>query len=218
MRRLQLAAGVLLLLAGCSGDAPDRAAPAPTASAAPASTAGAAPASTSGGAPTTARSPGFDEELHDELLAMLERDQSGRTGGPDTEGDAARTRRLAEILDEHGWPTYDLVGEDGEDAAWAIAQHSDQDPAFQRRALELLRPAVAAGQASPGNLAYLEDRIAAGEGRPQTYGTQVRCTPDGPQPATPLADPAAVDGLRAAAGLDPLADYLAEMAEVCAAD
>ena len=79
---------------------------------------------------------------------MLERDQSGRTGGPDAEGDAARTTRLAEILDEHGWPTYELVGE-SEDAAWAIAQHSDLDSAFQRRALELLRAAVEEGRRRP---------------------------------------------------------------------
>jgi hypothetical protein len=149
---------------------------------------------------------------------MLERDQSGRTGGPDPEGDAARTARLAEILAEHGWPTYDLVGEDGEDAAWAIAQHSDQDPAFQREALELLRVAVEAGQASPGNLAYLTDRVAVGAGEPQTYGTQVGCGPDGPTPATPLADEAGVDALRADVGLPPLADYYAEMAEICAGD
>jgi hypothetical protein len=203
VRALLLAA--VLLLAGCSGDSADRAAPA----------SGAASTESS---PTTSRPAGFDEELHDELIAMLERDQSGRTGGPDAEGDAARTERLAEILDGHGWPTYDLVGEDGEDAAWAIAQHADLDPAFQRRALELLRGAVAAGQASPGNLAYLEDRVAVAAGQPQTYGTQVGCAPDGPQPATPLADPAAVDQLRAAAGLGPMADHLAEMAEICSAD
>jgi hypothetical protein len=71
---------------------------------------------------------------------------------------------------------------------------------------------------SPGNLAYLEDRVAVAAGQPQTYGTQLGCAPAGPQPATPLADPAAVDGLRAAAGLEPLADYLAEMAEICSAD
>ncbi len=157
-------------------------------------------------------------ELHDKLLAMLERDQSGRTGGADPEGDGARTARLAEILDEHGWPTWDLVGEDGSEAAWAIAQHSDLDPAFQRRALELLRAAVGAGQASPGDLAYLTDRVATGAGEPQTYGTQVACTPDGPQPATPLADPAAVEELRAQAGLDPYTDYLAEMAAICAGE
>ncbi len=209
----------LLLLVGCSGRDVGSADPGPSSSAS-----GAASASSSGGSATTTahstrpRPAGFDQALHDELIAMLGRDQGGRTGGPDPEGDAARTARLAEILDEHGWPTYDLVGEDGEDAAWAIAQHSDQDPAFQRRALELLRAAVPQGQASPGNLAYLEDRVAVGAGRPQTYGTQVGCGPDGATPATPLADEDAVDQLRAEAGLRPYADYLAEMDAVCGSD
>jgi hypothetical protein len=197
---------VLLLLVGCSGGGDPAAVPARSS----------APATETG--PTTPRSPLFDQALHDELLAMLERDQSGRTGGPDAEGDEARTARLKEILAEHGWPTFDLVGEDGEDAAWAIAQHSDQDPAFQREALEQLRAAVAAGQASPGNLAYLEDRVAVAAGEPQTYGTQIGCGPDGATPATPLADEDAVDELRAAAGLEPLADYLAEMDAICAGD
>ncbi|MFW3170202.1 DUF6624 domain-containing protein [Geodermatophilus sp. CPCC 206100] len=200
-----LLAVLLVLLAACSS--PDAAAPAATASPTPAPPASGPP-----------RSPLFDQALHDELLAMAERDQSGRTGGADLEGDDPRTTRLAAILDEHGWPTFDLVGEDGEDAAWLIAQHSDQDPALQRRALELLRPVVAAGQASPGNLAYLEDRVAVGAGRPQLYGTQVGCGPGGPAPATPIADEAAVDERRAAAGLEPLADYLAEMAEICAGE
>jgi hypothetical protein len=195
---------VLVLLAACSSQ--DAVAP------------GASPSPTSAAPSESARprSPLFDQALHDELLAMAERDQGGRTGGADLEGDGARTTRLAEILDEHGWPTYDLVGEDGEDAAWLVAQHSDQDPALQQRALELLRPAVAAGQASPGNLAYLEDRVAVGAGQPQLYGTQVGCGPDGPVPATPITDEAAVDERRTAAGLEPLAGYLAEMAEICA--
>jgi hypothetical protein len=203
--RTVLIAAVLVVLAGCSAD--------PSAPAASGTT-----ASTAASTATTSYPPGFDVVLHDELIAMLDRDQSGRTGGPDAEGDAARTARLAEILDEHGWPTVDLVGEDGEDAAWAIAQHSDLDPAFQREALELLRAAVDDGQASPGNLAYLTDRVAAGSGVPQTYGTQVGCGPDGPVPATPLIDPDGVDALRAEVGLPPLADYLAEMVAICAED
>ncbi len=210
MTRL-LPAALLVLVAGCAAGA-EPAAPASTAATASVTaTATAAPSP-----PATAVPPVGDPALREELLAMLERDQAGRTGGADPEGDAARTARLAEILDEHGWPTWDLVGEDGAEAAWAIAQHSDLDPAFQRRALELLRAAVAAGQASAGDLAYLTDRVAAGTGQPQTYGTQVACTPDGPRPAVPLADEAAVERLRADAGLDPYADYLAEMAAICA--
>jgi hypothetical protein len=194
-----LLTAVLLLLAGCSGDPADNAADLPSTS-------------------TPSRSPEFDEELHAELMGMFERDQAGRTGGDDHEGDVVRSMRLAEILDEHGWPTYDLVGEDGEDAAWTIAQHADHDPELQQRALELLRAAVAEGQASPGNLAYLTDRVAVGAGQPQTYGTQVGCGPDGPAPATPIADEAAVDRLRSEAGLESLADYLEEMAAICAGD
>ena len=120
------------------------------------------------------------------------------------------------ITAEHGWPTYDLVGEDGEDAAWAIAQHSDQDRDFQLCALEHLRIAVDAGQGSPGNLAYLSDRVAVSGGEPQRYGTQVGCGPDGPEPATPLAEPDGIDAARAEVGLPPYADYLAEMEAVCA--
>jgi hypothetical protein len=160
----------------------------------------------------------FNAALHDEIIAMLERDQAGRLGGTDSEGDMARTERLEEITDEYGWPTFDLVGEDGEDAAWAIAQHSDLDPEFQAHALELLRDAVAVGQASPGNLAYLEDRVLVGRGEPQLYGTQIGCGPDGPEPATPIAEESSVDDRRVAAGLDPLADYLAEIAPFCEDD
>ncbi|NEM07963.1 DUF6624 domain-containing protein [Geodermatophilus normandii] len=209
MSRLLLAV-LLLVLAGCATGEPTGGAASSAAAPAPSGSPSESPSS------STAVLPGFDQELHDELLAMLERDQSGRTGGADPEGDAARTARLAEILDAHGWPTWELVGEDGSEAAWAIAQHSDLDPAFQQRALELLRQAVAAGQASAGDLAYLTDRVAANTGQPQTYGTQVACTPDGPQPALPLADPAAVEQLRADAGLPPYADYLDEMAAICA--
>jgi len=160
----------------------------------------------------------FNRELHDELVGMLERDQNERTGGPLGEGDQARTNRLKEIVAEHGWPTIDLVGKDGEDAAWTIAQHSDLDPQFQQEALELLRAAVAVGQASPGNLAYLEDRVAVATGEPQVYGTQIRCGPEGPVPSTPIQDRARVERRRAEAGLDTLASYLAEMAELCSQD
>lgn len=160
--------------------------------------------------------PSFNEELHDELVAMLAQDQQERTGTGGLD-DAARTERLKEIVAEHGWPTISLVGEDGEDAAWAIAQHADHDPQFQEEALALIGEAVADGEASPGNLAYLTDRVAVGRGEPQTYGTQMGCTPEGPQ-AAPIADEAGVDARRAEVGLEPLADYLAELEAICSAE
>ena len=148
---------------------------------------------------------------------MMAEDQAEQTGQLSTNNYTARTERLAEILDEHGWPSHDLVGEDGSTAAWVIARHADLDLELQQRALELLRAAAAIGQASGGDLAYLEDRVAVATGQPQRYGTQVGCGEDGtPVTATPLADAATVDDRRAEAGLPPLADYFAEMASVCA--
>lgn len=156
-----------------------------------------------------------DEELRDELLQLLEEDQAERLEGADFGGDPPRTERLAEIIAEHGWPGYSLVGEEAEDAAWAIAQHSDHDVDFQKTALQSLTAAVEAGDASPGNLAYLTDRIAVNDGTDQTYGTQIACTEDGPQPVVPIADEGSVDERRADVSLPPLADYYAEMEAIC---
>ncbi len=152
----------------------------------------------------------FDAQLAAELVQLAEDDQ---TGGATTEEE--RRARLKEIIDEHGWPTLDLVGKEGEDAAWLIAQHSDVDPEFQAAALELVRKAVADGQASPGNLAYLEDRVRAGRGEPQLYGTQTGCTRTG-KPAKPaIEDPDQLDERREEAGLPPYDRYLRQMTRIC---
>ena len=156
-----------------------------------------------------------DPELRQELLDMQEADQGDRTGAPVEEwDDDARTSRLAEIIDEHGWPTRSLVGDDGATAAWLIAQHSDLDVEFQERALELLRQAVDDGEADPTELAYLEDRVALNRGRPQTYGTQIACVDGRAEPAE-LADPDRVEELREEVGLQPLREYLAELEPAC---
>ncbi len=203
---------VAALATGCSS-AP--APPPPAAAASPTPAPSPAPST----APNTAPAgPVADPALREELLAMLAADQAARAeeGADGFAGDRERTERLRRITAERGWPTRTLVGADGATAAWAIAQHSDLDPQVQERFLALMRDAVAAGEADPGELAYLEDRVAAGAGRPQTYGTQIGCAEDGtPQPG-PLADPDRVDELRAGVGLPPLADYLAELAAVCA--
>lgn len=151
---------------------------------------------------------------------MMEADQAERTGESTANNDEPRTDRLREIIDEHGWPTFDLVGRDGATAAWLIAQHADFDVEFQAEALELMRTALDGGQADPTEVAYLEDRVAVNRGEPQRYGTQVRCRDGRLEPATPLADPEGVDGLRAEVGMRPatLAEYYEEFAQGCAAE
>ena len=55
----------------------------------------------------------------------------------------------------------------------------------------------------------MEDRVALAEGRPQTYGSQLRQNGnDSRLFVSPLLDPDHVDERRAAIGLPPMAEYL----------
>lgn len=117
--------------------------------------------------------------------------------------------RLDEIMDEYGWPTADLVGEEAARAAWLIAQHADRQLDVQRRALRLLRQAVSAGSARPRELAFLHDRTLVNEGRKQIYGTQIAGVKNGAPVPWPCENPERVDELRAEAGIEPFDEYVA---------
>jgi hypothetical protein len=68
-------------------------------------------------------------------------------------------------------------------------------------------------EVSQRNLAYLTDRVLLAEGKKQIYGTQYH-TVDGKMEPKPLEDPENVDRRRAEAGLEPLAEYARQLAEV----
>jgi len=117
--------------------------------------------------------------------------------------------RLQQIVAQHGWPTRNLVGEDGAEAAWLIVQHAIANPPFQREMLSILQACAACGEIPPYQPAYLEDRICMFEGRPQIYGTQFSPDDDGlPTPWT-IADPEHVNDRRAALGLDTIEERTA---------
>ncbi len=79
---------------------------------------------------------------------------------------------LDEIMNSIGYPTIDKVGKEGSYAAWLVIQHAIGLPKFMKKSAHLLEKAVCEGRANPVNLAYLKDRIAVLEGKPQSYGTQ----------------------------------------------
>lgn len=79
---------------------------------------------------------------------------------------------LDDIIDQIGYPTTDKVGEEASEAAWLVIQHAIGQPGFMRKCVKLLEHAVRENQADPKNLAYLTDRIAVLEEKPQLYGTQ----------------------------------------------
>lgn len=178
------------------------------------------------------------EELRDELLARMERDQEvrGMDRGAMSAGeweaameratavDAENTAWMHGVIERHGWPSVSLVGKEASLAAFLLVQHADKDPEFQARCLPLLEEAVARGEASPRDFAYLTDRVRVKQNRPQLYGTQYGAARDeegnivldeGGQVTylLPLVeDVEHLDERRAAAGLGPWIDYETRMA------
>jgi hypothetical protein len=160
----------------------------------------------------------LNEQLRQELLAMRAEDlrvrqelvASGELGGPYVprmeEVHRRNAARFREVIELHGWPAEDIAGKDGAEAAWFIAQHAIGEPQFQKQVLTLLHACTAENRVPSWHAAYLEDRIAMYEGRPQRYGSQWIDDPrDGRGRPWTLAEPERVNQLRAEVGLGPLA-------------
>jgi hypothetical protein len=120
--------------------------------------------------------------------------------------DSDNLNQLKEVIGACGWPTQ----KNGSHSAWLLTQHADSDIAFQRQARNLMEASVKAGIAAPQDLAYLADRIAANEGRPQEYGTQFEQTERCNLKMLPVDDIELVKRRRLAIGLQSLEAYEAE--------
>ena len=160
-----------------------------------------------------------DDVLAAELVERAARDQAARESLPPQAGmqqwellvepvDRANTARLREVVGKYGWPGHRLVGEAAAHAAWLLAQHAPPDD--QEQYLPLLEDAVARGDASPRDLAYLRDRVLMHRGQPQLYGTQYMVR-DGVLTLWAVQDPGGLDGRRAALGLEPEAQNRARL-------
>ena len=157
--------------------------------------------------------------LRAELLARAAADQQARNALPPSPAseqvaaleaiDRSNTARLRQVLTVHGWPGYAMVGEDGSNAAWLLVQHATDD--LREYALPLLADAVNRNDASSRDLAYLTDRIRLRRGEPQLYGTQYWFSGERGLELYQVKDPERLDERRAAAGLEPHAEYDAHM-------
>jgi hypothetical protein len=158
----------------------------------------------------------MNEDLRKKLLQMSAKDlrvreELARTGelfdGYSAKMEAVHLENavtLERIIDEHGWTGKSLVGADGAEAAWLIAQHAISLPEFSRKCLKLLETAVSEGEAEAWQAAFLQDRIAFFEGKPQKYGTQSDWNADGKMQIWTLSDAEKVNEFRAEIGLQTL--------------
>ncbi|WP_020605017.1 DUF6624 domain-containing protein [Spirosoma spitsbergense] len=121
-------------------------------------------------------------------------------------------RRLQEIIDQIGWPTHERVGEEGSQAAWLIVQHAISLSSFMKDCLALIIEQGKAGTIDPVNVAFLSDRIALYENRPQSYGTQFTDDEQGKLVCYELDAPVnEVNERRRKLGLNTIEERLAEL-------
>lgn len=109
---------------------------------------------------------------------------------------------LNNIIDAIGYPTIDKVGKEANEAAWLLIQHSIERPEFMRKCAVLLENAVRENKADLKSLAYLTDRIAVLEEKPQLYGTQFDWDKFGNLSPNPVDDLNIVNERRKSIGLN----------------
>ncbi len=162
----------------------------------------------------------FDSSLQKTLVRARETDQRFRGKNLDYSKqrklDKANQKLLRKIIKTHGWPTNDIVGNDGSNAAFLIAQHSDNDNKFQRDCMNYIQRAYYSKKIDPASYAYIIDRERINADKPQLFGTQFETGHIDNElilHLKPVEDEEHVDLRRKIFGLSTVADYLAQSKE-----
>lgn len=116
-------------------------------------------------------------------------------------------RKIRMLLDKHGWPPKDIIGEQGNRTICNVLQHCENE--IRIKYLPMMRQAVKEKQIPPRYLVRTEDRIATERGDPQIYGGQMKFYPETKSfNVWPVHDPVNIDKRRAEIGLEPIAVFL----------
>lgn len=163
--------------------------------------------------------PASDPALQKQLLKLREQDQGAlRSHLPEAELlEVQHSTKVALqlILRQHGWPRLSAVGDDAAQGAWLIVQHADDDLPWQREALAMMEALIPSGEVRKSDIAFLRDRIAHNEHRPQIYGTQGECVAKEEWKPFAMVDPKHVRIRRAEMDMISLDKYLTMTAWMC---
>lgn len=128
------------------------------------------------------------------------------------ETDSLNYFELKAIVDEFGFPGFDLVGENYSNSFWNIIQHQDNNQTFQQEVLKKMKVECDKDNASKLYYAYLVDRVNVNAGELQIYGTQMQLnTNSSSYEPKPVIEPEKLDERRKAVGLVPISEYIATM-------
>ena len=160
----------------------------------------------------------FNKKLSDDLIKLSAKQQQrlqdnvtdNKSG--DTLIDTIRKSRekntndLCAIVKQYGWPTRDLVGDEGARAAFFLLRNSSTSE-LQRDLLPVIIAAVKKGEITKAAFATYIDRLRLNAGLKQIFGTQATILNDF-LVLFPITDEAHVDARRKQYDLPPLREYL----------
>jgi hypothetical protein len=119
---------------------------------------------------------------------------------------------LKDIVDEYGYPGFDIVGEDYSNSFWNIIQHQDNNLGFQKEVLKKMKIECNRNNASKLYYAYLIDRVKVNSGEMQIYGTQMQLNLDSTSyEPKPIIELEKLDKRRMEVGLKPISEYITTM-------
>ncbi|WP_413576023.1 DUF6624 domain-containing protein [Bdellovibrio sp. HCB290] len=113
-------------------------------------------------------------------------------------------QHLKELIDLHGFPTIDKVGNDAAIAGMRLILHAISWPEFMRAMEVISTELVPSKQVPKQYAAMLTDRIRFYEGRKQVYGTNSDWDENGILRVTDVEDAENLNTRRAEMGLSPL--------------
>ena len=160
----------------------------------------------------------FNKKLSDDLIKLSAKQQQrlqdnvtdNKSG--DTLIDTIRKSRekntndLCAIVKQYGWPTRDLVGDEGARAAFFLLRNSSTSE-LQRDLLPVIIAAVKKGEITKAAFATYIDRLRLNAGLKQIFGTQATILNDF-LVLFPITDETHVDARRKQYDLPPLREYL----------
>jgi len=170
------------------------------------------------------RNAAFNKALRDKLLKLKEQDQKrfqesiGETGNREAllkrmkATKEQNTAQLCPILKEFGWPTADVVGNEGVAAAFLLLKNSSS---FQLQ-IDLLPVIVAAAKKREilrSDFAGYLDRLRLTSGQKQLFGTQATIV-NGFLVLYPIEDEAQVDARRKQYELPPMGEYVRSLQSI----
>jgi VWFA-related protein len=164
----------------------------------------------------------LNEELRNRLLTMKEKEQKhfqdaleeerAKAGALMNQTRTSRqenTAQLCSILKEFGWPTVNLVRQDGVDAAFLLLKNASPFE-LQRDLLPVIIAATKKGEIARPDFAGYIDRLRLSAGLKQLFGTEATIS-NGFLVLYPIDGEAEVNRRREEYGLPPLSEYIREL-------